>query len=50
MNIIFTDRGRRTKVDRQKVTFFVFLALLRTNMLHFNALGLDIWDTILALL
>lgn len=49
MNIIFTDRSRRAKADWQKVTFFV-LALLGTNMLHFNALGLDIWDTVLALL
>lgn len=50
MNIIFADRSRRAKADWQKVTFFFVLALLGTNMLHFNALGLDIWDTVLALL
>lgn len=46
---IFTDRSRRTKTDRQK-NDFLFLILLGTNILHLNALGLDIWDTVPALL
>lgn len=48
MNIIFADRSRRKKGRQAKKRLFWILILLGTNMFHLNALGLDIWDTILA--